>query len=68
MTSNEEQPTIYVIGGPNGVGKTTFANEFLTRYVRCNEFLNADLIAWKYLMDHVGNDSRMRQEQNNDTK
>lgn len=40
-----EQPTIYVIGGPNGVGKTTFANEFLPHYVRCNEFLNADLIA-----------------------
>ena len=36
---------IYIIAGPNGVGKTTFANEFLTRYVRCNEFLNADLIA-----------------------
>ncbi len=45
MTSNQEQPTIYIIGGPNGVGKTTFANEFLPHYVRCNEFLNADLIA-----------------------
>ena len=45
MTSSLEQPTIYIIGGPNGVGKTTFANEFLPHYVRCNEFLNADLIA-----------------------
>jgi predicted ABC-type ATPase len=45
MASSLEQPTIYVIGGPNGVGKTTFANEFLPHYVRCNEFLNADLIA-----------------------
>lgn len=45
MAFSLEQPTIYVIGGPNGVGKTTFANEFLPHYVRCNEFLNADLIA-----------------------
>jgi len=45
MTFNEPQPAIYIIGGPNGVGKTTFANEFLHQYVQCNEFLNADLIA-----------------------
>jgi predicted ABC-type ATPase len=38
-------PTVYVIAGPNGAGKTTFASEFLPAFVRCREFLNADLIA-----------------------
>jgi len=46
MTSeNTESPTIYIIAGPNGAGKTTFANKFLPEFVRCTEFLNADLIA-----------------------
>ena len=45
MTSSDQRPTIYVIAGPNGAGKTTFANQFLPDYVRCTEFLNADLIA-----------------------
>jgi predicted ABC-type ATPase len=38
-------PTVYVIAGPNGAGKTTFASQFLPDFVRCKEFLNADLIA-----------------------
>jgi len=38
-------PTVYVIAGPNGAGKTTFATNFLPDFVRCREFLNADLIA-----------------------
>jgi predicted ABC-type ATPase len=38
-------PIVYVIAGPNGSGKTTFANEFLPGFVDCREFLNADLIA-----------------------
>ena len=38
-------PTVYVIAGPNGAGKTSFANRFLPDFVRCREFLNADLIA-----------------------
>lgn len=37
-------PVIYVIGGPNGSGKTTFAREFLPS-VNVAEFLNADLLA-----------------------
>ena len=41
----ESQPTIYVIAGPNGAGKTTFALRYLPRYVDCQEFVNADLIA-----------------------
>src|ERR1035437_6141640 len=36
---------LYVIAGPNGAGKTTFAREFLPRFAKCDEFVNADLIA-----------------------
>ena len=38
-------PTIYVIAGPNGVGKTTFADRYLPDEARQLEFINADLIA-----------------------
>jgi predicted ABC-type ATPase len=38
-------PSIYIIVGPNGVGKTTFAREFLPNYANCRNFINADLIA-----------------------
>jgi predicted ABC-type ATPase len=38
-------PTIYVIAGCNGAGKTTFAMEFLPKEVKCLRFLNADEIA-----------------------
>jgi predicted ABC-type ATPase len=38
-------PTIYVIAGCNGAGKTTFAREFLPKEVKCLRFLNADEIA-----------------------
>ncbi len=40
-----KHPNLYIIAGPNGVGKTTFAKEFLPRYVKCPNFVNADLIA-----------------------
>jgi predicted ABC-type ATPase len=40
-----EQPTIYVIAGCNGAGKTTFAKQFLPHEVKCLRFLNADEIA-----------------------
>lgn len=36
---------LYVIAGPNGVGKTTFATTFLPKYTNCANFINADLIA-----------------------
>ena len=39
------KPQCYVIAGPNGSGKTTFAQEFLPRYVNCLSFVNPDLIA-----------------------
>jgi len=36
---------LYIIAGPNGVGKTTFARTFLPEYADCKNFINADLIA-----------------------
>jgi hypothetical protein len=38
-------PQIYIIAGPNGVGKTTYVKRFLPEQVHCLEFLNADMIA-----------------------
>ena len=38
-------PTIYLIAGCNGVGKTTFARDFLPTEVKSLRFLNADEIA-----------------------
>ena len=35
----------YIIAGPNGSGKTRFANEFLPVEAECLNFINADLIA-----------------------
>lgn len=36
---------LYIIGGSNGAGKTTFAKEFLPGYIHCPRFVNPDLIA-----------------------
>ncbi len=36
---------VYIIAGPNGSGKTTFAKEFLPNYAKCPNFVNADFIA-----------------------
>ena len=36
---------VYIIAGPNGSGKTTFAKLFLPKYAKCPHFVNADLIA-----------------------
>lgn len=40
-----QPPTIYLIAGCNGAGKTTFAREFLPKEVKCRRFLNADVLA-----------------------
>jgi predicted ABC-type ATPase len=45
MPKESSTPTVYVIAGPNGAGKTTFASKYLPDFVKCREFLNADLIA-----------------------
>lgn len=36
---------VFIIAGPNGSGKTTFARTFLPEYAKCDRFINADLIA-----------------------
>jgi len=36
---------VYIIAGPNGSGKTTFATKFLPDYAKCPNFVNADFIA-----------------------
>ena len=41
----EPKPTIYLIAGCNGAGKTTFAKEFLPHEVKCLRFYNADELA-----------------------
>ena len=39
------KPTIYLIAGCNGPGKTTFAKEFLPHEAKCLRFDNADELA-----------------------
>ncbi|KAF0154887.1 MAG: hypothetical protein FD159_2430 [Syntrophaceae bacterium] len=39
---SKKAPNIYIVAGPNGVGKTTFMEE---NYADCLHFVNADLIA-----------------------
>lgn len=41
----DKQPTCWIIAGPNGVGKTTFALDYLPEVAVCEHFINADLIA-----------------------
>lgn len=36
---------LYIIAGPNGSGKTTFAKRFLPTHAECTHFINADMIA-----------------------
>lgn len=40
-----KRPQVYIIAGPNGSGKTTFASRFLPKYADCPSFINADTIA-----------------------
>jgi predicted ABC-type ATPase len=40
-----DRPTLYLIGGPNGSGKTTFCKEYLPNEANCLTFLNSDEIA-----------------------
>ena len=41
-----EQKEVYIVGGPNGSGKTTFVKQFLPEYVNVKNFVNADDIAF----------------------
>lgn len=38
-------PTLYIIGGCNGAGKTTASKSLLPEILNCREFVNADAIA-----------------------
>jgi predicted ABC-type ATPase len=38
-------PTLYIIAGCNGAGKTTASNALLPVILNCREFVNADSIA-----------------------
>jgi predicted ABC-type ATPase len=38
-------PTLYIIAGCNGAGKTTASNTILPSALNCREFINADSIA-----------------------
>jgi predicted ABC-type ATPase len=40
--------TCYIIAGPNGSGKTTFATDFLPKYAVCENFVNPDFFARAY--------------------
>ena len=40
-----DQKEVYIVGGPNGSGKTTFVKNFLSEYVNVKNFVNADDIA-----------------------
>ena len=42
---SNDQPTLYLIGGANGAGKTTFAKEYLPNELNCLRFYNSDEIA-----------------------
>lgn len=36
---------LFIVGGPSGVGKTTYVRRVLPQEMRCWEFADADLIA-----------------------
>jgi len=42
---NKNNKTCYIVAGPNGSGKTTFALNYLSKFTDCNSFVNADMIA-----------------------
>ncbi len=42
---NQNNKTCYIVAGPNGSGKTTFALNYLSKFTDCNSFVNADMIA-----------------------
>lgn len=45
MSESRKHPCLYIVAGPNGSGKTTFARTFLPEFAECKHFVNADLIA-----------------------
>ncbi len=45
MTIKSANPTLYIIAGCNGAGKTTASMVVLPEILNCREFVNADEIA-----------------------
>jgi predicted ABC-type ATPase len=45
IMNTKKQPICYIVAGPNGADKTTFALQYLPKIVSCNNFINADEIA-----------------------
>ena len=43
--NENRQPVCWIIAGPHGAGKTTFALDYLPSVAKCHNFVNADLIA-----------------------
>ncbi len=43
--TKKRRPTCFIIAGPNGSGKTTFALRYLPEIAGCRNFVNSDLIA-----------------------
>lgn len=44
-SGTEDKPTLYIIAGCNGAGKTTASMSVLPEVLNCREFVNADEIA-----------------------
>ncbi len=43
---SKKKKKLYIIAGPNGVGKTTASMTILPEVLDCNEFVNAEIIAF----------------------
>ncbi len=48
-----DEKKIYIIAGCNGAGKTTASKRLLPDLINCNEFINADEIAFQLCPDNV---------------
>ncbi len=44
------EKTVYVIGGPNGAGETTFVSNFLPNYAEVKNFINAESLQAYHLL------------------
>ena len=61
---NTIEKTIFVIAGPNGSGKTTFATEFLPNEADCPSFVHVyrDLVDEWAVYDSSGEEPKLLEE------